>query len=262
MANVVRTSRTPVRGEHHAGGAVLRLLLDAPPGNILDTVMIGALRAALAAAVPAPGLKAIVIEGAGAHFSYGASIEEHRPRAIAGLLQAFHGLLGDLAAAERVLLAVVRGQCLGGGMELACFCQRVFASPEARLAQPEIRLAVIPPAASLILPRRAGQAAADEACLTGRAFTAAEAREMRFIDAVAQDPWQAAREWLDEQILPRSAAALRHAVRAARLEWNRAVLEGLRETGRLYLDGLMRTADAVEGIEAFLAKRAPVWQDR
>ena len=262
MTKVVRTSRAPVRSERCRDGTVLRLLLDAPPGNILDTVMIQALRAALRSEAGSPALKAIVLEGAGAHFSYGASIEEHRPQRIGALLDAFHGLLGDLSATRRVLIAAVRGQCLGGGMELACFCHRVLASPDARLAQPEIRLGVFAPAASLILPRRAGQAAADEACLTGRAFTAAEARELRFVDAVVQDPWQGAQAWLEEQVLPRSAAALRHAVRACRLEWDRAILEGLRETGRIYLDELMRTTDAVEGIEAFLAKRPPVWTDR
>lgn len=262
MAKTVRTTGLPVRAEHVRDGSVLRLLLDSPPGNILDIATIRALRAALQAESGNRHLKAIVLEGAGAHFSYGASVEEHRPGKVDVLLSAFHGLFRDLAAVDRVLVAVVRGQCLGGGMELACFCQRVFASPEARFAQPEIRLGVFAPAASLILPRRAGQAAADEACLTGRPFTAAEALQVGFADALDPDPWRAALDWLDEHILTKSAAALGHAVRAARLEWNRAFLERLGEAERIYLDELMKTRDAVEGIEAFLEKRPPSWTDR
>jgi cyclohexa-1,5-dienecarbonyl-CoA hydratase len=252
----------PVRTIRRQDGAVLRLLLDAPPGNILDIRMMAALRRGVAEAAADPRTKALLFEGAGEHFSYGASIEEHRPDRIRGLLAEFHGLFRDLVRLDRVLVAVVRGRCLGGGMELACFCQRVVAAPDAVFGQPEIGLAVFPPVASVLLPWRAGQAVADEACLTGRTYAADEALKARLADQVAADPAAAADEWLAERILPQSAAALRHAVRAARLRFHREFLRDLEETERIYLDGVMRTEDAIEGIEAFLQKRRAVWKDR
>jgi len=242
--------------------AILRLTLDAPPGNILDIAMVRELGRAIAEGGRSPALKAIVFEGAGANFSFGASIEEHRPETVREMLSAFHDLFRALARLDRTLLAVVHGQCLGGGMELACLCHRVFAHPKARFAQPEINLGVFPPVASVILPLRCGQAVADEVCLTGRSFTAREALTARLIDEVASDPRRAAERWIRKHILPKSAASLVRAVRAARLRFNQALVADLVETERIYLDDLMRTEDAKEGIEAFLEKRRPAWRDR
>jgi cyclohexa-1,5-dienecarbonyl-CoA hydratase len=266
MTRPPRATRPSRRGrviaEPLLGDAVVRIAFDAPPGNILDIPMMDDLTRALRRAARAPALKVILFEGEGPNFSYGASIEDHRPARVGRMLRSFHALFRALARIDRVLVAVVRGRCLGGGMELACFCHRVFADPGARLAQPEIDLGVFPPVASLILARRAGQPVADEVCLTGRSFTAAEALEAGLVDEVAADPRRAAEEWLRASIIPKSAAAIRLAVRAARLRWNDDFLKNLARVERLYLRDLMRTADAREGIEAFLAKRPPVWKDR
>jgi len=286
---MIRPPRRPrVIAEPLLGGAVVRLAFNAPPGNILDIPMMDDLTRALRRAAGgegvaagraagtsgrrkaragggegrAPALKAILFEGEGPNFSYGASIEDHRPARVGRMLKSFHAVFRALARMDLVLVAVVRGRCLGGGMELACFCHRVFADPGARLAQPEIDLGVFAPVASLILARRAGQPVADEACLTGRSFTAAEALEAGLVDEVAADPRHAAEEWLRAGIIPKSAAAIGLAVRAARLRWLGGFLKDLAQVERLYLRDLMRTADAREGIEAFLAKRPPVWKDR
>ncbi len=243
-------------------GAVLRLLLNAPRGNILDIAMIQALDRVLERNGRAAGVKAILFEGTGDHFSYGASVEEHRPGKVAGMLTAFHGMFRRLASLDRTLVAVVRGQCLGGGMELACFCHRVFASPGARFGQPEITLGVFAPVASLILARRAGQGVADDVCLTGRVLTAQEALVARLIDEVADDPRQAADAWIAQHLAPKSAASLARAVKAVRLQWNTAFLRDLAHAEKIYLDDLMGTEDAKEGIEAFLARRPPAWKNR
>ena len=244
------------------GGAVLRVLLNAPPGNILDIATLSDLDRRLAAEHAAKHLKALMFEGAGPNFSYGVSIPEHRPQTVGEMLRAFHGVLRRLVRLDRLLLAVVRGQCLGGGLELASFCHRVFAHPKARLGQPEIKLGVFPPLASVMLPLRCGQPVADEICLTGRTFSAKEALARRLVDEVAADPRRAADRWIAKHLLPASAASLARAVRAARLRYNRTVLEDLDGAERIYLDDLMRTEDAREGIEAFLEKRAPRWKDR
>jgi cyclohexa-1,5-dienecarbonyl-CoA hydratase len=244
------------------GGAVLRVVLDAPPGNILDIATISDLNRRLSAEGSASARKAIVFEGAGGNFSYGVSIEEHRLETVEAMLRTFHALFGTLQRLDRVLVAVVRGRCLGGGLELASFCHRVFAHPKARLGQPEINLGVFPPVASVILPLRCGQAAADEICLTGRTYTAREALKLGLVDEVAADPGRAADRFIAKHILPKSAAALARAVKAARLRHGAALDSDLAATERLYLEDLMRTHDAREGIEAFLAKRAPKWKDR
>jgi len=248
--------------ERSHGGAVLRVLLDAPPGNILDIATLSKLNRRLVAEGKGPTLKTIVFEGAGSHFSYGVSIEEHRPVTVETMLRTFHGLFRTLLELDRVLVAVVRGRCLGGGLELAAFCHRVFAHPGARLGQPEINLGVFPPVASVILPRRCGQAAADEICLTGRMLSAREALKLRLVDEVAADPRRAADRWIAKHLLPKSAASLARAVRAARLRYGKAIGSDLLETERLYLQDLMLTEDAREGVEAFLAKRPPRWKDR
>jgi cyclohexa-1,5-dienecarbonyl-CoA hydratase len=248
--------------ERSHGGVVLRVVLDTPPGNILDIATLSELGRRLSAEGSAPALKAIVFEGAGAHFSYGVSIEEHRPEKVEEMLQTFHGLFRTLLGLDRVLIAVVRGQCLGGGLELASFCHRVFAHPRARLGQPEINLGVFPPVASVILPLRCGQSAADEICLTGRTLSAREALGLRLVDEVAADPRRAAFRFIAKHLLPKSAASLARAVRAVRLRMSGAILNDLAVTEHLYLDDLMRTHDAREGIEAFLAKRTPKWKDR
>jgi len=244
------------------GGAVLRVVLNAPPGNILDIKTLSHLRRLVATEGGSRALKVLVFEGAGPNFSYGVSIPEHRPETVEEMLRVFHDLFRALLRLDRMLLAVVRGECLGGGMELACFCHRVFAHPKARLGLPEIHLGVFAPLASIILPLRCGQATADEACLTGRTFSAREALALRLVDEVAADPRRAADRWIARHLLPNSAASLAPAVKAVRLGYNQAVLQNLAETERIYLHDLMRTKDAKEGIEAFMEKRAPNWKDR
>jgi cyclohexa-1,5-dienecarbonyl-CoA hydratase len=251
-----------ILSERLHGGAGLRLVLNAPKGNVLDIEMIDSLAGVLGSEGGGADLKFLLLEGAGENFSYGASVEDHLPERVRAMLTSFHSVFRLLAGLHRVLVAVVRGQCLGGGMELACFCHRVFAAPDARLGQPEINLGVFAPVASLILARRAGQAVADDICLTGRTLAAREALEARLVDEVADDPRRAADDWIARHILPKSAASLAHAVRASRLRWDRAILRDLDEVERIYLEDLMRTEDAREGIEAFLAKRPPAWKNR
>jgi cyclohexa-1,5-dienecarbonyl-CoA hydratase len=167
----------------------------------------------------------------------------------------------DLLASPLVLLAAVRGKCLGGGLELASFCHRVFASPDASLGQPEVVLGVFAPMASAFLPERVGRPAAEDLCLTGRAVGAAEALDMRLVDEVAQDPGAAALAWARGHLGAKSASSLRHAVRAVRAGLAPRLLAALDAVERQYLDGLMATADAEEGVRAFLEKRSPRWRN-
>jgi cyclohexa-1,5-dienecarbonyl-CoA hydratase len=253
---------SPVRLEVMEEGALWRVFLAQPKGNILDGRMAQALTSSFDRARDDPAVKVIVLEGDGAHFSFGASVQEHLPDRCESMLRTFHGLFRAMIAASVPTLAVVRGQCLGGGLELASFCNRVFASKEARLGQPEIVLGVFAPVASLVLAERVGRAGAEDLLLSGRIIDAGEALALGLVDDIADDPAVAALAYARAHLLPRSASSLRFAVRAARADFSQRLLAGLEALETLYTRELMRSADAVEGLDAFLEKRPPRWRNR
>jgi cyclohexa-1,5-dienecarbonyl-CoA hydratase len=255
-------SRPKLRLQPEREGAVLRLVLDAAPGNVIDIEMIEALRGAMAQAGREPGIKAVVIEGEGGHFSYGASVPEHRPGEVERLLPRFHDLFREMLDLARPMVAVVRGRCLGGGLELAAACNWIFASPDAQLGCPEIRLGVFPPVGSLLLVERTGRANGEMLCATGRILESEDALEIGLVDYVAEDPGQAADAWIEQNLLPHSAPSLHHAMRALRFGLRERFVHELEELERIYLRDLMKTEDAREGIAAFLEKRPPVWRQR
>jgi cyclohexa-1,5-dienecarbonyl-CoA hydratase len=250
-----------IRVETLEKGAVRHVLLAGGKGNVIDSPMSRALTEVFREAPRSRGLKAILLQGDGAHFSYGASVEEHLPERVQEMLRAFHGLFAAMLDSAVPVLAVVRGRCLGGGLELAAFCHRVFASPDALLGQPEIVLGVFPPLASTFLRERVGRGAAEDLCLSGRTITAPEALRLGLVDAVADDPFQAGLAYAREHLLPRSASSLRHAVRAVRRDLAARFAADIAAEERLYLGDLMKTEDALEGIRAFLEKRPPRWRD-
>jgi cyclohexa-1,5-dienecarbonyl-CoA hydratase len=256
------TTGPAVRVALQEDDSLLRLVLARPKGNVIDAAMIAELRAALAAHRDARGLRAVLIEGEGAHFSFGASVPEHLPGAVEAMLPAFHALARELCGCGRVVLAAVRGQCLGGGLELALLAHRIVAAPDSKLGQPEIRLAVFAPLASLLLPRRIGPARAEDLLLTGRTLDAREALAWGLVDELADDPAAAALEWHRRHLLPLSAAALEQAALAARLPLRRSLEQDLPVLERQYLQRLMATADAREGLDAFINRRAPTWTHR
>lgn len=243
-------------------GAVWRLALGGSKGNIVDAALGQALAGAFDEAARTPGLKAVLLEGQGKHFSFGASVQEHLPGEVAGMLRRFHALLLQMLDVGVPLLAVVRGQCLGGGLELVTACHRVFAARDARLGQPEIALGVFAPFASVALAERVGRRHAEDLCLTGRSVNAEEALAIGLVDELCdEDPAERALAYARQHFLPCSASSLRFAVRALRGGLRARLAGELHEVERLYLGELMASADAVEGLNAFLEKRAPAWKN-
>ena len=242
-------------------GQVLYLTLNAPKGNVLDGEMMRELTRAVKEHGSAPALKALVLQGAGEHFSFGASVPEHQKELVSEMLTTFHDLFRALLAANKPCFALVRGQCLGGGFELAMFCHAIFAAENAKFGQPEINLAVFPPVASLLLPHLVGQAAADDLVLSGRSITAPEAKQMGAVHTVSADPQSALEDYLVQHILPKSAIALQFAARASRYEMHQAFLKNIDALEKIYVQELMETSDANEGIAAFLEKRKPLWKN-
>lgn len=238
-----------------------RVTFGGAKGNILDLATMRDLSAVFQSARATRGLKVIGLEGAGRHFSFGASVPEHLPGQVDHMLTAIRQLALDMLESDVVLIAAVRGQCLGGGLEVASLCHRVMASADASLGQPEIALGVFAPLASVILPERIRRADAEDLCLTGRPISAEDARGMGLVDVVTEgDPMDAAIAWARTHFGSRSASSLRLAVRAVRASFVQRFRTDLAVLERLYLDELMHSHDAVEGLQAFLDKRPPAWR--
>jgi len=244
------------------GGALWHVRLATPKANILDRAKIAALTGIYQKARDARDLKAVVLEGDGPHFSFGASVEEHMPGQYEEMIPAFHELLKTMVDSLVPTIASVRGQCLGGGLEIALATSRIFVSPDAMFGQPEIILGVFAPIASILLTERVGRGAAEHICLTGRSLDAAEAFRVGLVDEIADDPTEAAITYARSHLLPHSASSLRLAMRALRADLSSRFHQRLQDTEELYLEELMATEDAVEGLRAFLEKREPEWSNR
>lgn len=244
------------------GGGIGRIVIDRPPANILDLETFSAIRRAVAEFAADPDCRLILFEGAGPNFSFGASVAEHLPDRVGELLPAFRAILADLEASGIPTASIVRGQCLGGGLELAAWCGRVFCDPTARFGVPEIKLAVFPPIAAILLPWRVGGPAATQMVLSGSVVDGETAARIGLADDCSADPEAAFRRWFDETLAPKSALALRFAGKAVRRPLSRALAEDLPALEKIYLDELMARRDPVEGLRAFLEKRKPRWENR
>ncbi len=254
------TTTSPLKVWLERDGALLRLRLARPKANIVDAAMIAALQAAFDAHGASTGLRGVVLDAEGPHFSFGASVEEHLAERCAAMLSALHALIITMVEFSWPILTVVRGQCLGGGLEVALAGGPIFAAPDAKLGQPEMSLGVFAPAASCLLPYRVNQPDAEDLLFSGRSVSGVEAKAMGLVQAVAEDPEGAALQYFDQHFAPKSAAALSCAMTAARGLLTRELRLRLQEVETLYLERLMKTHDANEGLAAFLARRAPRWQ--
>ena len=252
----------PLKDWLDGGGALLRLRLARPKANIVDAEMIAALHGALVAHGSNSALRGVLLDAEGPHFSFGASVEEHLPARCAQMLASLHALIVAMVEFPVPIGVTVRGQCLGGGLEVALAGSWIFAAPDAQFGQPEMKLGVFAPAASVLLPYRVNMAMAEDLLYSGRSIGAAEAKACGLVHAVADDPEAAALSWFHENLQGKSAAALACATAAARGGMRRDVRHRLAEVERLYLDRLMATRDANEGLVAFLAKRKPLWEHR
>jgi cyclohexa-1,5-dienecarbonyl-CoA hydratase len=252
---------SPLKVWFEAEGRLLRLRLSRPKANIVDAAMIAALHGALDEHLDNDNLGGVLIDAEGPHFSFGASVEEHLPAQCAAMLKGLHELILQLVDSPVPVLMAVRGQCLGGGLELALSGHMIFAAPDASLGQPEMKIGVFAPAASCLLPELIGPARAIDLLLSGRSITGAEAAGLGFVHAAA-DPEAAALAYFNEHLKPKSASSLRYAVKAARSDFVDRVRTKITNVERLYLDELMNSHDAVEGLEAFLGKRTAQWQHR
>lgn len=253
---------TPLKTWIDRDGRLLRLRLNRPKANIIDAEMIAALDKALSMHADTSGLLAILIDAEGPHFSFGASVEEHMPDQCADMLQALHSLLMRMINTEIPILVAVHGQCLGGGLELAMAGHLLFAASDAMLGQPEIKIGVFAPAASCLMPERMPRVLAEDLLYSGRSISGEEAKAAGLANSVGENAEADALAWFDNHIAGLSGTSLRHAVKAARIGYAQRIAERIKTVEKLYLEDLMSTRDAVEGLEAFVAKRPVKWEHR
>jgi cyclohexa-1,5-dienecarbonyl-CoA hydratase len=243
-------------------GRVAWLEVNRPPMNILDMATTRELRGAVETLAADATTALVEIRGAGDRaFSAGADIREHFPEQAPEMLREFHALIRAVWNCSRPTVAVVRGLCLGGGMELAMACDFIVASDDARFGQPEIKVGAFPPVAAVLLPRLMAPRRALEMILAGDPITGVEAQRLGLVNrAVAAAQLEETVGSLEASLLAQSAAVVAVARRAARLGSGESLETALRESERLYLEELIQLEDATEGLRAFLEKRPPSWK--
>ena len=242
-----------------------RISFARPPLNVFNIAMMREINDAIGECAGQREMVAIVFEAAKETraFSAGVAIEEHAEETIYRMLDSFHGIFRALEQAAKPTIAVVDGSALGGGCELVAGCDIVIASERARFGQPEIKLGVFPPVAAVLLPRLIGDKRARELILTGELIDAAEALRLGLISHVvpSAELEQKTRDVL-VKLRELSAPALEASKRAMNLARGRTFEDALSAVEDLYLNELMKTEDAREGIQAFMEKRKPEWKSK
>jgi cyclohexa-1,5-dienecarbonyl-CoA hydratase len=239
---------------------IARIALHNPPLNVIDVPMMQEMQQALDEIEARSDIAVIVFEGDERAFSAGVDIKAHVPEQVHEMLAAFHSVIRAIVASHKVTIAAVRGACLGGGAELAAVCDLVYTARDATWGFPEIKLGCYPPVASVALPALIGLKRASELILTGRQVSGDEVVAIGLANRSARD------EELDgivqetlRELRELSPAALAHAKKAI-YGWDAIHFDkGLARAEKIYFEELISTADAREGIMAFLEKRPPKW---
>ncbi|MCP4500180.1 MAG: cyclohexa-1,5-dienecarbonyl-CoA hydratase [Deltaproteobacteria bacterium] len=245
-------------------GAALEIKMNSPKGNILSMQMMKEISAALDANAERNELRMILLCAEGKHFSFGASVEEHRKEQAPSMLASFHEFIRKLAAYPVPVVSLVQGSCLGGAFEMVLASHLVFATDDANFGCPEIQLGVFPPVLAAIGPHRLGGAVSERMLLCGSTIDASTAERIGFVSKVfaKDDAEESIWGFFREELASRSGFALRQATKASR--GASGLLEALREPlaalEKQYVDEVVPSHDGDEGIEAFLARRKPSWK--
>jgi enoyl-CoA hydratase len=198
----------------------------------------------------------------GEMFSAGVDVGEHREPHAAEMIASFRAVFEGLTAFEGIAVAAVDGIALGGGCELACLCDVVVASDRAEFGQPESQVGVLPPVASVLWPRAFGYGRAVDLLLTGERVSAHEMQSAGLVSRVVPHAgFDAAVAEAVEHYRSMSRVVASHVKRACRIGAGE-VAAALKQVEALYLNSLMKSEDADEGLRAFLEKRAPRWKDQ
>jgi cyclohexa-1,5-dienecarbonyl-CoA hydratase len=239
---------------------IARITLINPPLNVIDLPMMLELQQSLVEIESRSDISTILFQGDARAFSAGVDVKAHLPDQVCEMLTSFHAVIRAIVASRKVTMAAVRGACLGGGAELTAVCDMVYTARDASWGFPEIKLGCYPPVAAVVLATLIGQKRAAELILTGHQFSGDEGAAMGLATrSVAAEELESVVERTLAELRQLSPVALAHAKKAI-YAWDSIHFDkGLARAERIYIDELISTADAREGIIAFLDKRPPKW---
>jgi cyclohexa-1,5-dienecarbonyl-CoA hydratase len=244
-------------------GPLAHITLNHPPLNVIDFQMMDELLDTFQQLEQRREVSVVILSGGERSFSAGVDVAVHTPDKIQTMFQKFHGVIGALVKLSKIAIAEVHGACLGGGAELAMMCDMTYTTPDAKWGFPEITLGCYPPVACAALAVIVGQKRAAELVFTGRTFSGEEAAAWGLVNqARPEGELQEAIQRTLDHLLKLSPAALAVAKKAF-YAWDSIHLDkGLARAEKIYLEELMQTEDAKEGIAAWMEKRKPVWKGR
>jgi cyclohexa-1,5-dienecarbonyl-CoA hydratase len=239
---------------------VARITLRHPPRNVIDVPMMDELVLALEEIDAREDISIVLLGGDSKTFSAGVDVAAHTPDKVGAMLTRFHSVIRTFLATRKVTIASVHGHCLGGGAELAMVCDIVYTTRLAQWGFPEIKLGCYPPVACTALAAVVGHKHAAELILTGRSISGEEAAQIGLVTrAVGESDLSAVVDECVGRLSRRSPAALALAKKAL-YAWDAMHFDkGLARAEKIYLEELMNTEDAREGIRAFMEKREPKW---
>jgi cyclohexa-1,5-dienecarbonyl-CoA hydratase len=241
---------------------VATLTLNRAPVNILNIEMMEEINTYLEGLKKEKSLKLLIVQATGKAFSAGVDVGEHLGELVYKMIEVFHKMFRLMDALKVPSIAVVNGSALGGGCELALYCDMVIATEKAKFGQPEIQVGVFPPIAALIFPRIIGRKKAMELILAGETIGAQEAYNMGLVNKVVPEASLAQEvEAFIGKFTKLSGIVLKLTKEATLAGLNDDVDQGLKKIEKIYLNQLMKSHDAIEGLKAFLEKRKPTWKD-
>jgi cyclohexa-1,5-dienecarbonyl-CoA hydratase len=241
---------------------VAYLTLNRAPLNVFNIEMMEEINAYFEGLMKEKSLKLIIIQSMGKAFSAGVDVGEHLGDLVYKMIEVFHKMFRLMDGLKVPSIAVVNGAALGGGCELALYCDMVIATERAKFGQPEIQVGVFPPIAALIFPRTIGRKKAMELILSGETISAQEALGLGLVNKVVPEASLAQEvNGFIEKFTKLSGIVLKLAKEATLAGLNDDMDQGLKAIEKIYLDRLMKTNDAIEGLKAFLEKRKPTWKD-
>jgi len=243
---------------------LVRIAINRPPFNVLDIATMAEMNVALDRVAKEDGAKVLVVTGVGEKaFSAGVDVADHTKDKVQSMIDTFHGNIRRILALPIPTVAAINGASLGGGFELALACDMLVAAEGAKIGQPEIKLGVFPPIAAILMPRITSTPRAMELVLGGGTIDAREAQAIGLVNKVfPRDTFSADTAKFLEQFLSLSRTALLYSKRAMRVAVGRPFAEALHDVEQIYLNELMATEDATEGLNSFMEKRKPVWKNR
>jgi cyclohexa-1,5-dienecarbonyl-CoA hydratase len=238
------------------------LTLNRAPLNIFNIEMMEEINTYLEGLKKERSVKLLVIQATGKAFSAGVDVGEHLGDLVYKMIEVFHKMFRLMDALKVPSIAVVNGAALGGGCELALYCDMVIATENSKFGQPEIQVGVFPPIAALVFPRMIGRKKAMELILSGETIGAREALALGLINKIVPEVslTQEVNGFI-EKFTKSSGIVLKLAREATLAGLNDDLDQGLKAIEKIYLDRLMKTHDALEGLKAFLEKRKPAWED-